>query len=644
VGIVVLVSGLLRGPGGAFEARDAPSAGSGGARAPRQAPVVRPPPPPPADTAEDAGGSDAGATPAGPGGPPPPAVPEEPADREETEAGEAAELTLELLRPAERQDLAVEVTVRDQDGEPVPGALVVFHEGTALLYRQRTDVTGRAIFEPYEEEHGPFRVAAIAHGYSPAVAEAVAAGAETVLTLAARPVVEGEVAAPARGQGLVRLFQNDQERTTRIRADGTFRFDDLDPGHTTVQAEVMPYGAASEEFYLAAGTGRYVKLRIRTRGLATIFGSISRWPGKGSVWINGARVPVSPTGTYRFEKAVVGLNEIVADAPGRALLRERFHVNALTKSIYNFSLRRDGRIRGRVVNADTNRPVGGAVVRIGFDRGDPRNDRAPRFPIERVPVVKADGDGLFEIDRLDLRLIYLLSIVADGHGQFIGEAVPSGGRGRYALPVGPFVYGRLRGIGGLPHGAVVTATPIDPDYSPGRIFNVGDWDRSRGERNRKGLYGLSGLLPGSYLVRVDAPNFGSLETVLDLQGKERLRLDLRLRRGDYAEAEREEVELLSRLPPVVAAEGEGPAPEAATLLTVDARRPNAKPFQGVRIRFFEGDLEFAAPVEYFEEEFDLVGLPEATYRAVVTHSTLSKPLVIEPIVLRRGEPIVLELR
>jgi hypothetical protein len=234
--------------------------------------------------------------------------------------------------------------------------------------------------------------------------------------------------------------------------------------------------------------------------------------------------------------------------------------------------------------------------------------------------------------------------VADGHGQFVGEAVPSGGRGRYSLPVGPFIYGRLRGIGGLPHGAVVTATPVDPDYSPGRIFNVGDWDRSRGERNRKGLYGLSGLLPGSYLVRVDAPNFGSLETVLDLQGEERLRLDLRLRRGEYAEAEREEVELLSRLPPVVAAEGEGPVPETTTVLTVDARRPHAKPFAGVRICFFEGDLEFAAPVEYFEEEFDLVGLPEATYRAVLTHSTLSKPMVIEPIVLRRGEPIVLELR
>jgi hypothetical protein len=645
LGIVLLVFGLMAGPGGAFETQEAPARGSGTAHAPRAAPSL-PPPPGPTPNAP-AGGGGGGSAPGDPQPPTPPAVPGEPGEAETEVEGEvdaSAELTLELLRPADRQDRAVEVTVRDQAGSPVADALVVFRSGPVLLFRQRTDITGFATFEPYEDEQGPFRVDAVAHGYTPATAEAVAAGAETVLTLAARPVVEGEGKAPTQGQGLVRLYQGENERTAKIEADGSFRFDDLDPGRTFVQAEVMPYGAASEEFFLAAGTSRYLKLRIRGRGLATIFGSIRGWPRGGQAWINGSRVPVSPTGTYKFEKAVVGLNEILVDAPERALMRERFHVKAMAKSIYNFSLHRDGRIRGRVVNADTNRPVGGAVVRIGFDKGDPRNDRVLRFPIHRIPIVETDRDGLFEIDRLDLRLIYLLSIVAEGHGQYVGDAVPSGGRGRYSLPVGPFVYGRLRGLGGLPKGAVVTATPIDPSYSPSRSFNVDGWDRARGERNRKGFYGLSGLLPGSYLVRVDAPNFGSIETVLDLHGEERLRLDLRLRRGQFAEDEREEVELLSRLPPVVAADGEGPVPEATTVLEVDARRPHAKPFPGVRIRFFEGDLEFAPPVEYFEEEFDLVGLPEATYRAVVTHATLDKPMVIEPIVLRRGEPFTLELR
>ena len=644
LGVVLLVFGLMTGPGGGvFETRNAAAPGPGEARSPRRAPVVRPPAPPRAfEAAPGEGGS--GPAPGEPARPPPRPAPEEPAEDVE-EAAESAELTLELLRPADRQELAVEVTVRDQAGEPVANALVVFREGVALLYRQRTDVTGRATFEPYEDEKGPFRVDAIAHGYSPATAEAVAAGVETQLTLAARPVVEGEVSAPSRGHGLVRLFQGDQERTTRIQPDGSFRFDDLDPGRTTVQAEVTPYGAASQEFFLGAGTSRYLKLRIRARGIAPIYGTVRGWHGRGVAWINGVRVPVSSTGTYQFDKAIVGLNEILVDAPGRALMRERFHVQAQAKSNYNFSLHRERKLRGRVVNADTNRPVAGAVVRLGFDKGDPRNDRALRFPIDRVPVVRTDGDGFFQIARLDARLVYLLSIVAQGDGQFVGEAVPAMGRGRYSLPVGPFVYGKLGGLGGLPRGAVVTATPIDPSYSQGRSFNVPAWDHARGERDRKGLYGLSGLLPGSYLVRVDAPNFGSLETVLDLHGDERLRLDLRLRRDEFADRdERDEVELLSRLPPVVAAEGEGPAPEASTLLTVDMRRPQAKPFPGVRIRFFEGELEFAAPVEYFEVEFDLVGLPEATYRAVLTHPTLNKPMVIEPIVLRRGQPFTLDFR
>lgn len=644
VGIVVLVFGLMSGPGGAFETPGSSPRRSGPARAPRSVPSMPPIGPTVDAPAEGDAREPATGVPASP--PTVPQVPDEEAEEEgqDADADASAELTLELLRPADREDRAVEVTVRDQAGEPVPDALVVFRAGAVLLFQQRTDVTGLATFEPYEDERGPFRVDAVAHGYTPATAQAVAAGGEAVLTLAARPVVEGEVKAPSVGQGLVRLYQGEDEKTVKIQPDGSFRFDELDPGHTVVQAEVMPYGAASQEFFLGAGTSRYVKLRIRGRGLVPIFGSISRWPGKGKAWINGVSVPVSPTGTYKFEQAVVGLNEILVDAPDRALMRDRFHVKAQTKSIYNFAVHRDGQLRGRVLSADTNRPVEGAVVRLGFDKGDPRNDRALRFPIDRVPVVKTDGDGRFEIDRLDLRLTYLVSIVAQGFGQFVGEAVPGVGRGRYSLPVGPFVYGRLRGLGGLPKGAVVTATPIDPGYSQGRSFNVGEWDRSRSERDRKGYYGLSGLLPGSYLVRVDAPNFGSLETVLDLHGNERLRLDLRMRRGEFAEDERDEVELLSRLPPVVVAEGDGPVPEATTVLEVDARRPNAKPFPAVRVRYFEGDLEFAPPGEYFEEEFDLVGLPEATYRAVLTHATLDKPIVVEPIVLRRGEPFVLELR
>jgi hypothetical protein len=193
LGVVLLVFGLMTGPGGAFELPDAAAPGPGEARSPRRAPLIRPPAPPAPEAAEGEGEGGSGPKSGEPAAPAPPVAPEEPAEIEE-ETAQSAELTLELLRPAERQELAVEVTVRDQAGEPVENALVVFREGAVLLYRQRTDLTGRATFEPYEDERGPFRVDAVAHGYSPATAKAVAAGAETTLTLAARPVVEGEVA------------------------------------------------------------------------------------------------------------------------------------------------------------------------------------------------------------------------------------------------------------------------------------------------------------------------------------------------------------------------------------------------------------------------------------------------------------------
>ncbi|MHC4547989.1 MAG: hypothetical protein ACYTEZ_04360 [Planctomycetota bacterium] len=640
LGAVYLIYSQMTRPGGAFELPDQPAARR------RVESRARTPSPPPAraaaPTTDGGGAADAEEREEAPEAPG--AARDEPAAPPEDEAAaETAELTLELVEPAAEEDRSLSVTVRDRPGEPISGALVVFREGSLLLYRERTDHAGAAVFRPYPGERGPFRVDAIAHGYLPGTAEAVAAGADTELVLVARPVVEGEVRAPAIGHGLVRLWLDDREYTTGIRPDGTFRFEELDPGRATVQAEVLPYGAASESFFLEAGTSRFVRLRVRAGSKVHVYGRIGFWPGEGQASINGAPVAVSPTGIYQFEKAVVGVNEILLIAPGKAPLRERFTVRSQAKSNYNFSLRKGKRIRGRVRNARTNRPVADAEVRLGFDRGDPRNTRVPRFPIERVPVVRTGPDGRFETDHVDDRLIYLVSVVAPGYGQYVGEVVPGGGSVRIALPEGPFLYGRLRGLGGLPRGAVVTARPIDPDYSPSRLFNVEAWDHARGERDRRGYYGLSGLLPGAYLVRVDAPDFGSVETVVAFDGSRRLRLDLRLRRG--AQAADDEAELLSRLPPVAAAAGEGPAPEGATLLTIDARRAaHEKPFPGVRILFFEEDQEFAPPLEFFEEEFDVIGLPEATYRAVLTHPSLKRPLVRDRILLRRGQPVTLEFR
>jgi hypothetical protein len=562
------------------------------------------------------------------------------AEGQEKEIEGGADLVLELMPPADPEDRTVHVRVVDPGGNPIGRALVVVREGTAILFRMRTDADGNAAFPPYAEEKGPFRVDALAHGFVTGHAPSVAAGADTELVLEYRPVVEGKVQGAQGRRGVVRLFQGAEERRVQLDPEGTFLFEELDEGETVVQAEVDLYGVDTESFFLERGTRRFVVLRVKTNNKATIQGTVEGWPGSGEMRINGLAAGVRPSGNYTFEHAIIGMNEVLIDAPGKAVLRERFTVRTLQMSFYPFRLKPEGTIRGRARKMFTNEGVAGAEVRVGFDRGNPRNDRVPLFPIDRVPVVTTDSDGRFEITKLDKRLTYLVSVVAQGYGQYFGEAMPDGGHLTVRMPEGPFVFGRLRGQGGIPSEAVVTAVPLE-GLPEGRLFNKEGWDRSSAERGRDGFYGLSGLLPGPYLLRVDAPGFGSLETVLDLHEGERIRLDLRVRRG--IEVDRDEEALLRRLPPVEMEEGA--SGEGVTLLHIDARRPAHEPqFKGLRVRFFDNQQEFSPPMDFDDARIDLAGLPEATYRAILSHPSLVRPIVRDNIVLRRGSPVEVEMR
>lgn len=563
------------------------------------------------------------------------------------EAREYAELTLELLDPKEEEERTITVTVRDERGDPIDEALVVFREGLQLIYRERTDAAGEALFVPADFETGPFRIDAIAEGFAPAHAPAVKPGARPELILKAKPLIEGVVKAPSTGHGLVKLFTREAVLTTKIAADGTFVFPDLEEGYYTVQAEVQPYGSDSETIYLQGGTRRFVTLRVSTKNQLRIFGTIKNWQPDGKAWVNGIELSVLHTGSYEFKQAVFGVNEILVDVPGKALLRERFSVSGRQNSRYDVSLRREGRVRGRVRSAATRKPIPGAEVRTGVEFQNFRNrGRVPLFPIAMVPVVKTDEDGRFEIGRLDKRLSYVFSVVAEGYGQGLVEGVmPQGFRG-IDLPEGPYLFGKLRGLGGVPHDAVVTARRLQ-DHPDGRAFNVKNYDGARSVRNRRGFYGLSGMLPGLYLIRVSAERYGSVETVLDLTEGARWRVDLRMRRN--ADIEDRDAHLLRRLPPVVDAE-DAPDPRQlppalTTNLKIDVRRPETEvPLPGVRVSFWENDEEISPRLEFADSEFELVGLPEGKYRAVLTHGTLKKPLVKEGFLIRRGYSNVLTLR
>jgi len=578
---------------------------------------------------------------------------EEPADKPEEEPRpisppeditDYADLVIELARPKETEERSILVVVTDTQGEPLEEVLIVVRSGGSVVYRERTDDRGVVEFDPYDDEDGPFRIDALAPFYSPTDATEVKPGADVDLVLEAQPWLEGRVIAPSQGHGIVTLFTEAGRETTKVNPDGTFLFEGLDPGWVTVQADVDPYGAASEELELVAGNGSSVSLRVRARNRVRIFGDILNWPGEGDAFINNVKVAVSANGRYTFKNGVIGRNRIVIDAPGKALFEKTFDVKGRKKSKYDFRVQGDAFIAGRVTAGGLR--VAGAEVRLGIDYNDPLNeDRLERFPLERLKPVFTDKEGRFEVRRLIRGVAYLISVVKHPYGQVVERYTASSlGVHRIELPSKPFIYGRLRGLGGIPHHAIVTAQRLserDADVK----FNVPNWDGSRSERDDKGYYGLSGLLPDVYLIRAEAVGYGSVETVVDLTSGRRSRMDLRLRKGDFGEDD--DAELLKRLPPVVEDldDVDESLRDDGTILTVDARRADDEgPFPGVRVRFFEGETEFTAPMSFREAKFDLFGLPEATYRAVLSHPLLKEPIIVDNIRLVRGDPFTLVLK
>ena len=567
------------------------------------------------------------------------AEPEEPDEEIERRAGEPARVMLELLAPIEQKDRTIAVRVVDVEDVPIEGALVVIRSGTSVVYRDRTTAAGFMRYTPFVEERAPFRVDAVAHGYAGGVLEGVADGTDVAVVLKLRPMVSGVVKAPTLEGGVVRVFQGGREREEKIQADGSFAVYDLDVGEAIVQAEVLPYGSDSKTVFLSGGEGRYLRLRIKAGSRVTISGSLRPWSGKGAFWINGISVPVSRRGAWTFKKAVWGINKYFVDAPGKALLASRFHLKKGVKPDLDFKLLPDAKLKGWVRDEETRRPISNAQIRVGVDFGNPRNDNAPEFPIHRIGVVHTDREGHFEVSRLDVRLMYLVYAVSHGYGARLQSVIPTAGTAtNIYLARGPFLYGKIRTLMPIPRDAVVTARPLeDPD--PKVRFNVPDHRVAYGGRDRRGFYQLSGLLPDSYVITIDSADYATQETVLDVVGHQRLDFRLR-RRGE----EMLDTELLNRLPPVFHDEGELPAARV-TRLVVDARRPaDQPPFRVVRVEFYYENQEISSPLEFNEGKFDLVGLPEGKWRAILTHPTIKKPIVSDSVELREGARSELVLR
>jgi hypothetical protein len=643
---VVLAGGIaaviLMQVSGGDDGEGRPRPGSSdAAKVPDRQPIVRAQSDPASEKGSDPVGESAEPTDLAPE----PATDEPSTRRREPLPGEYAELVLELVRPKEDENRRVVVSVMDDEGEPIPDAMVVFRQGSQLIYRDRADDDGIVEFDPYLDEDGPFRIDVLAPQYAVDHVPDVRPGGEVRVVLKLQPWVEGRVDAPTKGHGVVTLFTETGEQKVAIANDGSFLFENLEEGWVTVQAEVDPYGSDSETFLLESGSSRVVRLRVKADSRVRLMGEVVGWDRAGKAWMNGARLEVSAKGHYTFKKGLFGLNTIVVDVPRKALMRERFTVKGRKTARQNFRLVGESRIVGKVHAADDQVRIEGAEVRVGIDYNDVRNKDVGLFPIERVPIVFTDAQGRFEIKRLMAGVQYLVSVVKHPYGQYL-ESIPAQGQGvqRIELPAGPFLFGRIRGLGGVPRNAIVTARRL-VEGEEDRHFNVKKWDASKSGRDKKGFYGLAGLLPALYVIRAEAAGYGATETVVDLRGFGRGRMDLRVRKGSFQE--QDDAELLKRLPPVV--EDGADVDEARlgdrTFLTVDAKRPESKiQLLGVRVRFYEGDMEFTAPLSFTGSKFDITGLPEATYRAVLDHPLFDRPIIQTGIKLHRGEPLTVVFR
>ena len=122
-----------------------------------------------------------------------------------------------------------------------------------------------------------------------------------------------------------------------------------------------------------------------------------------------------------------------------------------------------------------------------------------------------------------------------------------------------------------------------------------------------------------------------------------MRVDLRMRRNENLEDA--DAHLLRRLPPVINTDPADLPLSEVTTLYVDARRPeHEKQLPSIVVSFWEASEEFAPRMEFNEHEFELVGLPEGSYRAILTHPLLKKPVIIDRFEVTRAVTVEIVLR
>jgi hypothetical protein len=288
--------------------------------------------------------------------------------RATAEAGQTAEVVLRFARCG-----VIRGIVYKPDGAPMAGARVTaFSRGAFQSVGDESGPHGR--FELTEVGPGAWVVGASVEGFAPASEEVEVSEGDTAtidLHLERGAAVVGEVRGLSGAELETCMVRIGWVGTAKPTADGTFRIDGVAAGETQVVAIEMTTRRSRSVGVVVPEAGESAPVVIDFASGLAVYGRVFR----GSTGVQGLTVSVvgvatstssdtvsGPDGGWRVEGLDPGEYQIAAQSRSGGVVAGD-HVILETDTELDLYLS-SGSIRGRVLEADNERPIEGAAVTI----------------------------------------------------------------------------------------------------------------------------------------------------------------------------------------------------------------------------------------------------------------------------------------
>ncbi|HCJ09660.1 MAG TPA: hypothetical protein DHW14_00640 [Clostridiales bacterium] len=405
----------------------------------------------------------------------------------------------------------VRITVLDQDtGLPLAGAEVVIRDTDGTIVA--TLLTAADGLAAAELGPGEYTAVARARFYAPAtVGFTVAAGQTTVFTMELDPgfgFIRGTVLSAETGEPLaeasVRFFDADGVPVAEVLSDpqGEFCSGPLASGSHFVVARRDGFADAVLSVVVTVGETRAVELRLgslpgRVSGTVTDAATGEPLAGANVRLLYRTLIPIGtvvtePGGRYLFDTLQPGSYSLVFRAPGYQARVIGLTIRGPGQGVVvDAGLEKPpSGVKGRVVAADTGRPIPGAAVLVALSGSEP------------VVVVRADAEGYYVVTGLAPRP-YLLTASAVGRADQVRGAAP--GPGETAT-----VDFALWPSAGAVKGQVTDAETGEPVAGAAvSILTADNLRVAEVATSSRGVYRTPGLSPGRYFLVFSGPGYAA---------------------------------------------------------------------------------------------------------------------------------------